>query len=276
MPPFDRWRIGSDYVLDREHQALQVWVEASRFEFESFVCKDDPSRGPPKPPREKVPRRPLQGGKGEDAEVEPVGISPKIVKKSSRRDTADEFVPLPREKPSELQQRLADKEKQFLDAEGPLDMLHRQALWPEMAALHTALGHPGDAAVCWANSLWETEDPSGAWSRTWAKAEARLAQWPLSAADFDRLLGLADPTVPDMRAMVACVVSAAADGGEARNKPWSNDCRGYGSSWKSTKTSSASGRSGSPGSAWPGSRLETFWVWHGCATAYWNGCLRAA
>lgn len=202
-----------DYVLDHERQILQVWVEASAFEFDSFVCKGDASTRPPKPPRKKAPRRP-DGDTGEDVEIEPATPRLKEVKKGGRRDPANESLPLPEEKPSALQHRLAEKERQFLEADGPLDLPERLDLWPEMAALHAALDRPGDAAICWANSLWQTDDPPAAWTRAWADAEARLLGRPVSGDDFDRLLGLPAPAVADVRAMTACALSAA--DGDAR------------------------------------------------------------
>lgn len=201
-----------DYVLDRERQALQVWAGASTFEFELFVCKEDSSNRPPKPQRDKEGKRPARD-QGEDVEIEPVVPQLKVVKKSGRREPADSFVSLPKEKPSELQQRLREKETQFLEAEGPLDTPERQTLWPEMAALHTALNQSADAAVCWANSLWQTDDLPPVWARTWADGETLR---PVIAADFDRLLGLKEPTVADVRALTACVLNAAAESGTAQ------------------------------------------------------------
>ena len=55
-------------------------------------------------------------------------------------------------KPSELQQRLKEVEQRFLAVAGPLDSPERQALWPELGRLNSALKHPADAALCWSDS----------------------------------------------------------------------------------------------------------------------------
>ena len=38
-----------NYVLDHEKEPLQAWVQAAQFDFEPFVCDDDPSTKPRKP-----------------------------------------------------------------------------------------------------------------------------------------------------------------------------------------------------------------------------------
>ena len=39
-----------DYVLDRDREKLQAWVQAMQFEFEPFICAEDERSKPKKPP----------------------------------------------------------------------------------------------------------------------------------------------------------------------------------------------------------------------------------
>ena len=39
-----------DYIIDRERQTLQTWMQAAQFDFESFICTGDLPIDPPKPP----------------------------------------------------------------------------------------------------------------------------------------------------------------------------------------------------------------------------------
>src|SRR5262249_25458392 len=155
-----------DYVLDRDHEALQAWVEAARFDFESFVCDDDQPARPKGPPREKQRGRPGRTPREADDEgPEAVPEAPvKAVKKSRRHDAAEaDFAELPRAEPSELLKQRRAAEERFLAAEGGLDAPQRQALWPELARLNAALGHGDDAGVCWLHALWASDAPPAAW-----------------------------------------------------------------------------------------------------------------
>jgi len=199
-----------DYVLDCESASLQAWIEAARFDFQSFICTEDKAPGAPKPPsRERKPK----GAKEEPilAEEPPTPTPPPVKKGTRRRDLEEDFALLPQAKPSELQQRLTGLEKQFLDNTGPLDAPDRQGLWPEMAILNTALGHSADAAVCWLNSFWQAEAPPPEWGTLWLKAE-KVALAEASPEEIDRLLGLPNPSGPDVRSLVACIVSCVVDG----------------------------------------------------------------
>jgi hypothetical protein len=200
-----------DYVLDREQQALQTWMQSAQFDFESFICGEDERPDAPKPP----PRERKGGPKGPKAEDVAVDDAPApaapTTKKGKRKDVSDTFDLLPQAKPSELQLRLTELENQFITHDGPLDAQERQTLWPEMATLKTALGDASDAAVCWTNALWETDGPVREWTKLWLHAEKVKDHEP-SAAEIDRLLRLLDPTAAEARALVACIVGAVAAG----------------------------------------------------------------
>ncbi len=199
-----------DYVLDRDREALQTWVQAARFDFQSFVCADDG-----KPPAPKAPPRDRKTGKANDQTVTlegPPPTEPPVIKKGSRRKAKeDDFAPLPQATPSELQRQLTALEKQFLESGAPLDAGERLDWWAEMASLNTALGHGADAAICWGNTLWESDAIPLDGAVLWLRAEGVSSIADLEA-DIERRLALADPTPSDARGLVAGIVGAVAAG----------------------------------------------------------------
>ena len=158
-----------DYVLDRDHEAVQSWIQAATFDFQSFLCTEDEKPEAPKPPPRERKGGP-RGSKDDPAAPPPEETSEaQAPKKSRRKDAPLEFV-LPQEKPNELKLRLTAMENKFVEHEGPLDATERQALWPEMATLHTALDQRPDAAVCWLNAMWDSDMPPLEWAGLWLRA----------------------------------------------------------------------------------------------------------
>lgn len=200
-----------EYVLDRDGEALQAWIAAARFDFEAYICKED-EKTTPKPPKGKSPSRERKSMLAEElaGDEEPPEPAPAEKSKSMRPKEEDEFAVLPEAKPSELQQRLSELQTQFLAADGPLDDPGRQALWPQMAELHGALDQADDAAVCWLNHLWDHDVPPAVAAKQWLRAEGKQSQ--TTCPELERLLGLSDPLPTDMRALVAIIVTAVADG----------------------------------------------------------------
>jgi hypothetical protein len=184
-----------DYVLHHERRALQEWVAATTFEFEPFVCKDAEAPRPKK--KEPAEKRPQPEDHGE-APASPLSLP--AVKKGKRPATkVEEALPeLPVATPSELQRRLQETEQRFLAFEGPLDDPQRQALWPELAGLNSALGHTADAALCWVQALWPDTPRSTAFADGWHHAE-KLKGDEAPAA----LLARTEPTAGEARAVAA-------------------------------------------------------------------------
>jgi hypothetical protein len=220
-----------DYVLDHEKEALQAWVQASQFDFEPFVCKDDQPAKTKKPPateRGRSGKRRETGGDEEMLDSSAISFTDKSRK---RDDDLPEFVEAAVPEPNVAQKRLRALEERFLAAEGGLDAAERLALWPEMANLNSGLGNPVDAGLCWLNApLWEQDEAPSAWAWAWFRAEAaavpagterglpRGRSWAAQAAltigkarevsgdDLDRLLRLAKPDPADVRALAAYLV----------------------------------------------------------------------
>ena len=209
--PLDQW---VDYVLDREHVALDAWVQAARFDFEPFACRDDDPGTAKAPPRD--PRR--RKGRKEDeepatAEATPGRLWPFRRIKAARPKGGAEVEPLATIEPDEAQRRLGELEARFLGLTTPLDDEERRDLWREMAGLNAVLARAGDATACWAHALWEVDEPPAAWLRAWAEAESAAAGRPIaSGEDLDRLLAEPRPAPADLRVLAAALALAAREG----------------------------------------------------------------
>ncbi len=225
-----------DYVLDHDREVLQAWVQATRFDFEDFVCADDQPTPAKKAPEGQRKRRPKDASNGGEVRPEDLSAYTPAVEVRKGKAPEEEEEPLAELMPvvpDEAQKRLRELEEQFVAAEGGLDAPERVAMWPELASLNASLGNTDDAGVCWMNSLWaEDAAPS---SRAWGwfraesagvpvrseKGQAKGRSWAsrLSIAgakerdatgdDLDRLLTLEEPAAADLRALAAYLVYAA-------------------------------------------------------------------
>lgn len=197
-----------DYVIDHERQVLQNWVQATSFDFDSFICKGDlPEDRPPSKPKT---RKPGDRSKNDaDAEVSEIAEPAKGKKKGSAKTEEEGFaapaVPVP---PSELKIEREKLEKEFLAIEGSLEAPERLALWPRLANINAALENQGDAAICWLNALWERNELPAEWLWAWRQCEDKSARREVTAADLDRALGKDTPTQGDMRQLVAMLLYA--------------------------------------------------------------------
>jgi hypothetical protein len=194
-----------DYVLLHERVALQTWVEATTFDFEPFVCKDEQRESARA--RKKDDKRKRPAGEAEDADVGAVE-APDITVVKKTRPKPEAIVAalpeLPKATPTELQKRLHELEQQFLALEGALDDPHRLALWPELAGVYTALGHGGDGSLCWLQALWQDRPEAPAWAQAWCLAERVDPAQPPP----DDLLGRDQVTAAEVRGVAAWLVAA--------------------------------------------------------------------
>jgi hypothetical protein len=201
--PLSQW---VDYVLDHEHEALTAWVQSTRFDFESFVCRDDqpgqksPPKIPPKKPRGDKEDRPAQPQPG--VEKETAGRT----RRDKNKDEPALDFNLPTQ-PGELEQRLRELEKTFLALEGPPDDARRQELWPEMAQHNAALGQRDETAICWGHALWEHDSTPATWLHAWFQAERR-ATTEVSVAPVRALLSRSVPTGSELRMLVIVLLAA--------------------------------------------------------------------
>jgi hypothetical protein len=204
--PLEQW---IDYILDRDHEALQTWLGATRFEFESFLVQEE---GSPKPkPRQKPPRGDVASRERERPEEPPPEVSfqePRETKKKPAPDALE----VPKAKPDELKERLRKLETTFRDLKVPLDAPERQDLWRELALLNTAVGHTPEASLCWSNALWELDEPPPAWAARWFSNEVKELGDGGDAAlttAVEQVLANKNPDSADVRKLAAGVVWAA-------------------------------------------------------------------
>ncbi len=199
------------YVLTREGEPLQSWIESTQFDFERFICKEDVKS----PPKEKEPgakkdksrsREEVGSEEAEDTQVE------KPISEEVQEDelVQEEWV-LSKTKAelSELQKRQAALEKKFRELEGSLDTPERQALWPELAAVYAAQDNLADASVCWVNALWEESVESFRWIRNWQRVSWQEKQKQPVGKVLDKVLQNKEPLPSDLRLVATVVLKAA-------------------------------------------------------------------
>jgi hypothetical protein len=191
-----------EYILDKDAAALTAWAGAARFEFGTFVGRDEPAE------RRREPALPKPRGATAAVAAAARAKVAAAKPKATEPPPAEAFAAGPPPPPSELQVRLKAVEERFLEVDGPLDDPRRLALWPELARLNGLLGHAADAGLAWANALWESTDPPPAWAWGWVEAEQALPKSEPTAADLDRLLANPKPAAPDVRPLAAVVVWA--------------------------------------------------------------------
>lgn len=201
-----------EYVLDREHEAMAEWIDAHRFDFEPFVCREDRRPAEPKPePPKAEPARPQPPPQKPRQEVEtPKPGEPEnglfAAVETSSWPTVEDAGEHPRDA---VQRRLFELERQFLASESPLDGDDRAALWCEMGHANAALGYFQDAAVCWASSGWDRDAWPPGTLAAWLESARKNAGLSASAERLDSMLAEAE-VLPDRAAAVASYVACAA------------------------------------------------------------------
>ncbi|MDY3559598.1 hypothetical protein R5W23_000592 [Gemmata sp. JC673] len=204
-----------DYVIEAEQKALSAWIEATRFDFDAFQCReiDRPKNKPDKGDKElKDKDDDLKGSKA----GAPAAKGPAKGKAAPAKPGATaEFLPPVEEvrKPNEWEVRAKELEQEFLTLEGPLDAPERVAMWPELAAAYTGSGkHQMDAAICWLDALWDADPLPAEWLGRWVRSEVPAAGATITAPEFDKLLNHTGSGLEDSRRVVAAFLWLAAQG----------------------------------------------------------------
>lgn len=224
-----------DYVLDRDRELLQAWVQAMQFEFEPFVCDEEQPSKPKKPPAADKTRGPKAApvrstAKGESGETT---AFEKPVESASDETFLEAFAAVEKVEPSAIEKALRAVEDEFLALPGGLEDASRRALWPRLADLNSRLSKWEDAGICWLNALWDSSDGTGRWNAAWFRTEALGAvhrhvnnssgaqPWIAGATtvqgvrrdvtgdDLNRLLSLPEPGTADLRALAAYLAWSA-------------------------------------------------------------------
>jgi hypothetical protein len=201
-----------DYVIEAEQQALAAWIEAARFDFDHFICKD---AGGPKVKPDKGDKEP-KGKDDDDLKAPKGGAASKVAGKGKPvpgKPTAQaDLLPAVEEvrKPNEWEMRAKELEAQFLALEGQLDSPERQALWPELATAYSGAKKPMEAAVCWLDALWDADPMPPQWLAGWARSEFPEAGSTIRAEEFDKLLNHPGEGLEEARRVAAAFLWLAA------------------------------------------------------------------
>jgi cellulose synthase operon protein C len=184
-----------DYIIETNQQPLAGWIEATQFDFDSFACVE-PGSPKPKPPDVEV-----------DVPDQPQPTKPAAPPKPPRAKPGPqpgakaELAPPPEVQPPSAWRVLREGlEEKFLDVDGPLDAAERQALWPKLAEANAGEGSQFEAAICWLNAMWSS-DQGRDLALLWFRAE--FPGGSLDAKEFDRRLAARKPSVEDLRAVAA-------------------------------------------------------------------------
>lgn len=166
-----------DYVLEHQQESLNAWIDSHRFDFESFVCRDDePKANRPQPTGQRTPTKSESTSAAATTPKAQEGNEATFVEPASepKTPTASSKKP-PKPTLNELQVQLASIEKQFLEARDALDSEQSQAAWQKMAVLHSHLKHRTDTTIAWNNGLWHTATPFVELLQDWLHSEMRSA-----------------------------------------------------------------------------------------------------
>ncbi|HWG45003.1 MAG TPA: hypothetical protein VN688_19695 [Gemmataceae bacterium] len=230
-----------DYVLDRDREMLQAWVQAMQFDFEPFVCDEEAPPKPKKPPTAEKSRGPKtgqpSGATGGDEEMTAFEVLDEAADGAAQEADLEPFAAVEKIEPSELEKMRRAVEEEFLSLPGGLDDDAHQSLWPRLADLNARLHNMEEAGICWLNALWEPSETSnnriGKWTTAWFRTEALgAAQRPgvghetkrswiaravtpegvsreVKGEDLDLLLQSNEPAAADVRALAAYLVWSA-------------------------------------------------------------------
>ncbi len=192
------------YVIEADQKPLAAWIEATRFDFDHFVCKD--ASGPK--------NKPDKGEKKDDVndDLGPKGPAPaskgptKGKQPGTKFSTPADLLPSPEvtKPPSEWIKRRIELEEQFKAVEGGLDAPERQALWPELAAANTGAGDSKtEAAICWLNAMWGADPIPTEWLAGWIHSEVPNMGNTIKADEFDKRLSHTGPGQEEARIAIA-------------------------------------------------------------------------
>ncbi|MDX1929256.1 MAG: hypothetical protein SFV81_22200 [Pirellulaceae bacterium] len=166
-----------DYIFEHEQVAMNAWIASHRFEFESFVCRDDEVKQPRQVPSGERPVKKPDAGPATVPGSHKPQAAPETLKTTN--EVTEPQVPNtstkkpPKPTLNELQVRLAALEKQFLESQEALDSVPSQTAWQKMAVLNSHLKHRTDTTIAWCNGLWNVASPPTALIQDWLQSEMR-------------------------------------------------------------------------------------------------------
>jgi hypothetical protein len=185
-----------DYLVELPSRILPEMNRASPLDFEPFIERIDVAR----PPKSRSPHRGTHSSSASIASSIKIvkGTAPAAAKPTATakaQEPAPELAAMP---DAQLRERLAQLQRQFIEAPGSLDTFDRRSLWAPLAELHGRLALLSDAAICWLNVIW-ADDPPPDLIHGWLRVEQQTAGQGLSAARLDALLAESAPLPEQVR-----------------------------------------------------------------------------
>ncbi len=209
--PLDEW---ISYVIDHDREPLSKWIQATRFDFDAFLCPEE-TTATPKGPGGANRNRSRKDGEfpssgTDDANETPSPSGGKSKKRSRSGPNGETNYALPAlvAAPSELKQKREELENRFLELDGPLDAPERLQLWPELAFINAQLGETNDAAIAWLNIFWETDPIPEEWINAWVIGELKGEPCDFHAERIDTYLRHSSLTEGELRAFIAQLMRA--------------------------------------------------------------------
>jgi cellulose synthase operon protein C len=202
-----------DYILEHEQVAMNAWIASHRFEFESFVCRDDEVKQPRQVPSNERPvKKPVVPS--------PASESRKSQDEPEASPTSDSTEPQVQNTPTkktrkptlnELQVRLEALEKQFLESHEALGSAPSQTAWQKMAVLHSHLKHRTDTTIAWCNGLWNVASPPTTLIQDWLQSEMRSSgRERIDISVVDQILSQKATTSSDTTLIAAYLIYSLA------------------------------------------------------------------
>lgn len=184
--PLDEW---VDYLLDRDANVLEAWVQGTQFAFDGLRISADPAAPAPTPDR-----KPRERKARPEATSVPVAVEPEpAAARAPARRTQAIRVDLT---PDAAARAVEAAERAFLDLQAPGDAPDRGAMWADLAALYTQVGRTRDAGLAWGRAVWADEADAVPF-----QAAMQAAHGPPAA-----LLELPDPNREQVRAVAAAIL----------------------------------------------------------------------
>ena len=180
-----------DYIIESEQKPLAAWIEATRFDFDHFVCKE---AGGPK-------TKPDKGDKESEGGRTTTSRAPKGVgrgERRSRRENPPAARPLHGGVPPAARKRCRNPASgrsargnwKANSSRSKVRSMRRSARrcgrnWPPLTP---ATKKPMDAAICWLNAMWDADPMPAEWLGAWVRSEIPQAGSTIKADEFDKLL----------------------------------------------------------------------------------------
>lgn len=221
--PLEDW---VDYIVGTNAEPLTLWINATTFEFDHFLCSETPGNkpkpddGPDRGKRRNRPDRPEQEVRLDAApETRPIPDAPSALTPLSDPPPAPQNQPI-----QEWKRRREELENAFLAAPGDLDTSERRQLWPMLAEANQNFGDTTESAICWLNAMWgpkpdtarestwhqqgwdRGQAPPIAWVESWLQSELPDKSPEALVSMLEGLLKQEEPTANEMRHFGAAVL----------------------------------------------------------------------